>query len=79
VFSKAEGAHARRKQMWETCAMDLRTALGMFLVGMGVGAISPTALHFRQIRKLKDPLDAARDNSQKNKNECHKPDRRKSA
>jgi hypothetical protein len=79
-FVVAEGAHARRKQTWETFAMDPWIASGCYLLGAGAGSLVSAALHAEQIRKLKSLLEAARSNSQtKDKDHYHKPDGRKSA
>ena len=74
------GAHARRKQTRETFAMDPWIASGCFLLGAGVGSLVSAALHAKEIRKLKNVLEAARNNSQtEDKDQCPKPDGRKSA
>lgn len=64
---KAEGAHAIRKQMRETHAMDLWVALGIFLLGGGVGALTTVALYGKQIRQLKVLLEAEHNNSRTEK------------
>ena len=52
---------------------------GFFLVGP-VGLLTTLALPVRQIRRLKDRLQAARSNSQtEDKDHDHEPDGRKSA
>jgi hypothetical protein len=53
-------------------------ALGMFLVGIGVGALTTVALYIKQIRQLKYLLEAAHNNPQ-TEERCHKSDERKSA
>jgi uncharacterized membrane protein len=80
VLSWLRGAHARRKQTRETFAMDPWIASGCFLLGAGVGSLVSAALHAKEIRKLKNVLEAARNNSQtEDKDHCPKPDGRKSA
>jgi hypothetical protein len=39
--------------------MDLWIALGIFLLGAGVGALTTAAQRIKQIRQLKDLLEAA--------------------
>jgi hypothetical protein len=51
---------------------------GIFLLGAGAGALTTGALYVKQIRQLKDLLEAARNNSRAEE-QCRKPDRRKSA
>jgi hypothetical protein len=54
--------------------------LGVFLLGAGVGSLVSAALHAKEIRKLKNLLEAARNNSQtEDEEQSHKPDGRKSA
>ncbi len=43
----------------ETHAMDRWIALGIFLLGTGVGALTTVALYAEQIRHLKQVRDAA--------------------
>jgi hypothetical protein len=40
------------------------SALGIFVLGAGVGALTTAALHVGQIRKLKELVKAAHHNSQ---------------
>jgi len=58
--------------------MDHWIALGIFLLGAGAGALTTVALYVKQIRQLKDLLEAAHNNP-KTEEQCHKPDGRKSA
>ena len=53
------GAHTRGKQAQETCAMDPWMSLGIFLLGTGAGALTTVALYVKQIRQLKNQLEAA--------------------
>ena len=57
--------------------MDPWMALGMFLVGIGVGALTTVALYIKQIRQLKDLLEAAHNNPKTE--EDRKSDERQSA
>jgi hypothetical protein len=60
--------------------MDPWIASGCFLLGAGVGSLVSAALHTKEIRKLKNLLQSARNNSQtEDKDQCHEPDGRKSA
>jgi hypothetical protein len=61
--------------------MDPWIALGCFLLGAGAGSLVSAALHAKEIRKLKNLLEAAaRPNSQTEDEEpSHKLDGRKSA
>jgi hypothetical protein len=60
--------------------MDPWIASGCFLLGAGAGSLVSSALHAKEIRKLKSLLEAARSNSQtKDKDQCHEPEGRKSA
>jgi hypothetical protein len=60
--------------------MDPWIASGVFLLGTGIGSLASAALHAGEIRKLKNLLEAARDNSQtEDKEQSPKPDGRKSA
>ena len=43
--------------------MHLSTALGTFLFGAGAGTLASSVLHAKQIRKLKDLLEAATHNN----------------
>ena len=53
---------------------------GAFLLGAGVGSLTSAALRAKKIRKLKQLLEAARNNSQtKDEDQRHEPDERKSA
>jgi hypothetical protein len=47
------------KQTQETCAMDPWMALGIFLLVTGAGALTTVALYVKQIRQLKNQLEAA--------------------
>ena len=58
--------------------MEPWIALGIFLLGVGAGALTTAALYIEQIRKLKDLLGAAHNNSQ-TEEQGHKSNRRKSA
>jgi hypothetical protein len=59
--------------------MDPWITSGLFLLGAGVGSLT-SAAHAGEIRKLKNLLEAARDNSQtEDKEQSPKPDGRKSA
>jgi hypothetical protein len=49
--------------MRETHAMDLWVAFGTFLLGAGVGSLTTAALHYKQIRQLKNLLKAEHNNS----------------
>jgi hypothetical protein len=49
----------RRKQLPETHAMDRWIALGIFLLGTGVGALTTVALYAEQIRRLRTLREAA--------------------
>jgi hypothetical protein len=64
--------------MQETRAMDPWMASGYFLLGAGVGSLASAVLHGKQIRKLKDVLAAAHNNSQTEEQD-RKSDGRKSA
>jgi len=59
--------------------MDPWIALGIFLLGAGAGALTTAALHIKQIRKLKDLLEAAAHNHSQREEQDHKSDGRKSA
>jgi hypothetical protein len=60
--------------------MDPWIASGCFLLGAGVGSLTSAALRAKKIRKLKQLLEAARNNSQtKDEDQRHEPDERKSA
>jgi hypothetical protein len=60
--------------------MDSWIASGWFLLGAGAGALTTFAVPVKQIRQLKDLLEAARNKSQREDTEqCHKPEGRKSA
>jgi hypothetical protein len=74
VLSWQRGAHARRKQTWETFAMDPWIASGCFLLGAGAGSLVSAALHAKEIRKLKNVLEAARNNP-KQKTKTNVPSR----
>jgi hypothetical protein len=52
--------------------MDLWVALGIFLVGAGVGALTTVALYVNQIHQLKDLLKATHTRIPEQKNKCHK-------
>lgn len=58
--------------------MDRWMALGIFLLGVGAGALTTGALYVEQIRKLKDLLEAAAHNNSQTE-QVHKSDGRKSA
>jgi hypothetical protein len=58
--------------------MDPWMTFGIFLLGAGVGALTTAALHVKQIRQLKDLLEAAHNNS-RTEERCRKPDKRRSA
>ena len=58
--------------------MDPWVASGYLLLGAGAGALTTAALHIKQIRKLKDLLQATRSNSQ-TEEQGSKLDERKSA
>ena len=85
VFS-GQTLFCRRKQVPETHAMDRWIALGIFLLGTGVGALTTVALYAEQIRRLRNVREAAhdgavivsRDNSPIEE-QGDKSDRRKSA
>lgn len=85
VFS-GQADFCRRKQVPETHAMDRWIALGIFLLGTGVGAVTTVALYAEQIRRLRNVREAAHDgaltvsydNSLAEK-QGDKSDRRKSA
>jgi hypothetical protein len=64
------GVHARRKQTQETCAMDPWMSLGIFLLGTGAGALTTVALCVKQIRQLKNQLEAAHNHPQ-TEERCH--------
>ena len=59
--------------------MDPWTALGIFLLGAGAGALTTVAMYVKQIRELKDLLEAAAHNNSQTEEQCRKPDGRKSA
>jgi hypothetical protein len=60
--------------------MDPWIATGCFLLGAGVGSLASAAVHAKEIRKLKNVLEAARSNPQtKDKDHYQEPDGRKSA
>jgi hypothetical protein len=52
-------------------------ALGIFLLGAGAGALPTVAMYVKQIRELKDLLEAAAHNDSQTEKQCHKPDGRK--
>ena len=56
--------------------MDPWMALGIFLLGIGAGALTTVALYVKQIRQLKSLLEAAHKNPQ-SEERCPKPDERK--
>jgi hypothetical protein len=58
--------------------MDPWMTFGIFLLGAGAGALITTALYVKQIRQLKDLLEAAHNNS-RTEERCRKPDKRASA
>ena len=58
VFS-GQTHFCRRKQVPETHAMDRWIALGIFLLGTGVGALTTVALYAEQIRHLRSLRAAA--------------------
>jgi hypothetical protein len=58
--------------------MDPWIASGIFLLGAGAGALTTVALYVKQIRQLKNLLQAAHNNPQ-TEERCRKPDERKSA
>lgn len=58
VFS-GQADFCRRKQVPETHAMDRWIALGIFLLGTGVGAVTTVALYAEQIRRLRTLREAA--------------------
>ena len=58
--------------------MDPWITLGIFLLGAGAGSLASAVLHAEQIRKLKDVLAAAHNNSQTEEQD-RKSDGRKSA
>jgi hypothetical protein len=64
--------------MQEMCVMDLWFASGVFLLGVGAGALTTVALNVKQIRQLKNLLQTAKNNPQ-TEERCQKPDERKSA
>jgi len=57
--------------------MDAWIVFSIFLLGIGSGALSTAAINARQIRKLKELLNAA--NESLTTEESQEPDRRKSA
>ena len=59
--------------------MDPWITLGIFLLGAGVGSLASAVLHGKQIRKLKDVLEAAAHNNSQTEEQDHKSDGRKSA
>ena len=59
--------------------MDPWMASGYFLLGAGVGSLASAVLHGKQIRKLKDVLEAAAHNNSQTEEQDHKSDGRKSA
>jgi len=59
--------------------MDSWMASGYFLLGAGVGALTTALLQARQIRKLKELLEAADHDNPKTKEQIPKSDGRKSA
>jgi len=66
--------------MWETFGMNPWIALGLFLVGAGLGSLASAALHAKEARKLKNLLKAASNNSQtEDKERSHKTGRAQSA
>jgi len=58
--------------------MDPWMALGVFVLGVGAGALTTVALFVKQIRQLKTLLQTAQNNPQ-TEERCQKPDERKSA
>ena len=52
--------------------MDPWIALGIFLLGAGAGALTKVALYLKQIRQLKDVLEAAHNNS-RTEEQCRAP------
>jgi len=58
--------------------MDLWIVAGIFLLGVGAGALATAALYVKQIRQLKVLLETAHNNPQ-TEEQFHKLDRRKSA
>jgi hypothetical protein len=57
--------------------MDPWMSLGIFLLGTGAGALTTVALYVKQIRQLKNQLEAAHNNPQ-TEERCHKPDEHRS-
>jgi len=57
--------------------MDLWIASGMFLLGAGLGALTTASRYIKQIRQLKDLLEAAHTNPKTE--EDRKSDERQSA
>jgi hypothetical protein len=64
VFSRQRGLMPERKQTWDMRAMDLWIALGIFVVGAGIGALTTAALYVQQICQLKDLLEDGTQQSQ---------------
>jgi len=58
--------------------MDPLMTFGIFLLGAGAGALTTAALYVKQIRQLKNLLEAAHNNSRTEEG-CRKPDKRRSA
>jgi len=54
-------------------------ALGIFLLGVGAGALTTVALYVKQIRQLKDLLGAAAHNNFQKEDQDHKSTGRESA
>jgi hypothetical protein len=52
--------------------------LGVFLLGAGVGSLVSAVLYAKEIRKLKNLLQSAGNNS-RTEDQCHEPEGRKSA
>lgn len=59
--------------------MDLRVALGIFLLGAGAGALTTFALNVKQIRHLKDLLEAEHNSKTKKQERRQEPNGRQSA
>ena len=59
--------------------MEPWIVFGIFLFGVGAGAITTAALYIEQIRKLKDLLEAAAHNNSQTEEQVHRSDGRRSA
>ena len=59
--------------------MDLWVALGIFLLGTGTGALTTFALNVKQIRHLKDLLEAEHNSQTKEQEQRQESNGRKSA